>query len=46
MDDGETDREVLKLLGFVGLEEAIEKCLPTFRVGSKRRVGIARARYA
>lgn len=43
MDDGETDREVLKLLGFVGLEEAIDKMPADLSGGMKRRVGIARA---
>ncbi len=43
MDDPEIDAEVLQLLGFVGLEEAIDKMPADLSGGMKRRVGIARA---
>ena len=43
LEDDEIDREVLQLLGFVGLEEAIDKMPADLSGGMKRRVGIARA---
>ncbi len=43
MEEGEIEREVLRLLGFVGLEEAIDKMPAELSGGMKRRVGIARA---
>lgn len=43
MDDPEIDAAVLQLLGFVGLEEAIDKMPADLSGGMKRRVGIARA---
>ena len=43
MSDDEIDAEVQKQLGFVGLEEAIEKMPAELSGGMKRRVGIARA---
>ncbi len=42
-EDSEIDAEVLQLLGFVGLEEAIDKMPADLSGGMKRRVGIARA---
>jgi phospholipid/cholesterol/gamma-HCH transport system ATP-binding protein len=43
MDDTEIDLAVLQLLGFVGLEDAIDKMPAELSGGMKRRVGIARA---
>jgi phospholipid/cholesterol/gamma-HCH transport system ATP-binding protein len=43
MDDAEIDAAVSQLLGFVGLEEAIDKMPADLSGGMKRRVGIARA---
>lgn len=43
MREEEIDAEVRKLLGFVGLEEAIDKMPAELSGGMKRRVGIARA---
>jgi phospholipid/cholesterol/gamma-HCH transport system ATP-binding protein len=43
MDDAEIDMAVLQLLGFVGLEDAIDKMPAELSGGMKRRVGIARA---
>lgn len=43
MMESEIEAEVLKLLGFVGLEEAIDKMPAELSGGMKRRVGIARA---
>lgn len=43
MDEEEIEVEVLKLLGFVGLEDAIDKMPAELSGGMKRRVGIARA---
>jgi len=43
MREEEIDAEVLKLLGFVGLEDAIDKMPAELSGGMKRRVGIARA---
>ncbi len=43
MSESEIDRIVLQLLGFVGLEEAIDKMPAELSGGMKRRVGIARA---
>ncbi len=43
MDDSEIDLAVLQLLGFVGLEDAIDKMPAELSGGMKRRVGIARA---
>jgi phospholipid/cholesterol/gamma-HCH transport system ATP-binding protein len=43
MDEDEIDKAVLQLLGFVGLEEAIDKMPAELSGGMKRRVGIARA---
>ena len=43
LDELEIDKEVLQLLGFVGLEEAIDKMPAELSGGMKRRVGIARA---
>ncbi len=43
MEEGAVDLEVFKLLGFVGLEEAIDKMPAELSGGMKRRVGIARA---
>jgi phospholipid/cholesterol/gamma-HCH transport system ATP-binding protein len=43
MDEDEIEAEVLQLLGFVGLDEAIDKMPAELSGGMKRRVGIARA---
>jgi phospholipid/cholesterol/gamma-HCH transport system ATP-binding protein len=43
MNDEEIDVAVQQLLGFVGLEDAIEKMPAELSGGMKRRVGIARA---
>jgi phospholipid/cholesterol/gamma-HCH transport system ATP-binding protein len=43
MGESEIHREVAQLLGFVGLEEAIDKMPAELSGGMKRRVGIARA---
>jgi phospholipid/cholesterol/gamma-HCH transport system ATP-binding protein len=43
MSDTEIDAEVSKLLGFVGLEDAVDKMPAELSGGMKRRVGIARA---
>jgi phospholipid/cholesterol/gamma-HCH transport system ATP-binding protein len=43
MDEREIEVVVRKLLGFVGLEEAIDKMPAELSGGMKRRVGIARA---
>jgi phospholipid/cholesterol/gamma-HCH transport system ATP-binding protein len=43
MSDTEIESEVLQQLGFVGLEEAIDKMPAELSGGMKRRVGIARA---
>jgi len=43
MPEDEIDAAVLQLLGFVGLEEAIDKMPAELSGGMKRRVGIARA---
>ena len=43
MDEGEIEIVVRKLLGFVGLEDAIDKMPAELSGGMKRRVGIARA---
>jgi len=43
MDENEIEVEVLQLLGFVGLEDAIDKMPAELSGGMKRRVGIARA---
>jgi phospholipid/cholesterol/gamma-HCH transport system ATP-binding protein len=43
MDEKEIEIVVRKLLGFVGLEEAIDKMPAELSGGMKRRVGIARA---
>lgn len=43
MDEEEIDVIVRKLLGFVGLEDAIDKMPAELSGGMKRRVGIARA---
>jgi phospholipid/cholesterol/gamma-HCH transport system ATP-binding protein len=43
LDEQEIDVEVLQLLGFVGLEESIDKMPSELSGGMKRRVGIARA---
>jgi phospholipid/cholesterol/gamma-HCH transport system ATP-binding protein len=43
LSEEEIDLIVLRLLGFVGLEEAIEKMPSELSGGMKRRVGIARA---
>jgi phospholipid/cholesterol/gamma-HCH transport system ATP-binding protein len=43
LDEDEIEAEVLQLLGFVGLEEAIDKMPADLSGGMKRRVGIARA---
>jgi phospholipid/cholesterol/gamma-HCH transport system ATP-binding protein len=43
LDENEIEVEVLQLLGFVGLEEAIDKMPAELSGGMKRRVGIARA---
>jgi phospholipid/cholesterol/gamma-HCH transport system ATP-binding protein len=41
--ESEIEAEILQLLGFVGLEEAIDKMPAELSGGMKRRVGIARA---
>jgi phospholipid/cholesterol/gamma-HCH transport system ATP-binding protein len=43
MGDAEVERVVLRLLSFVGLEDAIDKMPAELSGGMKRRVGIARA---
>jgi phospholipid/cholesterol/gamma-HCH transport system ATP-binding protein len=43
LSETEIEASVLKLLGFVGLEEAIDKMPAELSGGMKRRVGIARA---
>jgi phospholipid/cholesterol/gamma-HCH transport system ATP-binding protein len=43
MDETEIELDVLQLLGFVGLEDAIDKMPAELSGGMKRRVGIARA---
>ena len=43
MNDNEIDAEVIKLLGFVGLEDAIDKMPAELSGGMKRRAGLARA---
>jgi phospholipid/cholesterol/gamma-HCH transport system ATP-binding protein len=43
MNEEEIDAAVLQLLGFVGLEESIDKMPAELSGGMKRRVGIARA---
>jgi phospholipid/cholesterol/gamma-HCH transport system ATP-binding protein len=43
VDEEAVDSEVLKLLGFVGLEDSIDKMPAELSGGMKRRVGIARA---
>ncbi len=43
MDDAEIEQVVLRLLSFVGLEDAIDKMPAELSGGMKRRVGIARA---
>jgi phospholipid/cholesterol/gamma-HCH transport system ATP-binding protein len=43
MSEAEIEAVVLRLLGFVGLEEAIDKMPAELSGGMKRRVGIARA---
>jgi phospholipid/cholesterol/gamma-HCH transport system ATP-binding protein len=43
MGESEIEAAVLQLLGFVGLEEAIDKMPAELSGGMKRRVGIARA---
>jgi phospholipid/cholesterol/gamma-HCH transport system ATP-binding protein len=43
LDEDEIAAEVFQLLGFVGLEEAIDKMPAELSGGMKRRVGIARA---
>jgi phospholipid/cholesterol/gamma-HCH transport system ATP-binding protein len=43
LDESEMRGQVLQLLGFVGLEEAIDKMPAELSGGMKRRVGIARA---
>jgi phospholipid/cholesterol/gamma-HCH transport system ATP-binding protein len=43
MEESEIELAVLQLLGFVGLEEAIDKMPAELSGGMKRRVGIARA---
>jgi len=43
LDDTVIHNEVVQLLGFVGLEEAIDKMPAELSGGMKRRVGIARA---
>jgi phospholipid/cholesterol/gamma-HCH transport system ATP-binding protein len=43
MSENEIDAEVSKLLGFVGLEDALDKMPAELSGGMKRRVGIARA---
>jgi phospholipid/cholesterol/gamma-HCH transport system ATP-binding protein len=43
LSEAEIEREVLRLLGFVDLEDAIDKMPSELSGGMKRRVGIARA---
>jgi phospholipid/cholesterol/gamma-HCH transport system ATP-binding protein len=43
LDEQEIDMEVIQLLGFVGLEDSIDKMPAELSGGMKRRVGIARA---
>jgi phospholipid/cholesterol/gamma-HCH transport system ATP-binding protein len=43
MDDAEIETAIVQQLGFVGLEEAIDKMPAELSGGMKRRVGIARA---
>jgi phospholipid/cholesterol/gamma-HCH transport system ATP-binding protein len=43
LDDPAVDKAVAQLLGFVGLEDAIDKMPAELSGGMKRRVGIARA---
>ncbi|HTY62138.1 MAG TPA: ATP-binding cassette domain-containing protein [Acidobacteriota bacterium] len=43
LSEEEINSEILKLLGFVGLEDAIDKMPGELSGGMKRRVGIARA---
>jgi phospholipid/cholesterol/gamma-HCH transport system ATP-binding protein len=43
LSEEEIEAEIVKLLGFVGLEEAIDKMPGELSGGMKRRVGIARA---
>jgi len=43
LDESQIDTAVAQLLGFVGLEEAIDKMPAELSGGMKRRVGIARA---
>jgi len=43
VDDGEIDRRVRESLGFVGLEDAIDKMPSELSGGMKRRVALARA---
>jgi phospholipid/cholesterol/gamma-HCH transport system ATP-binding protein len=43
MDDADVDKAVVQLLGFVGLEDAIDKMPDELSGGMKRRVSIARA---
>jgi phospholipid/cholesterol/gamma-HCH transport system ATP-binding protein len=43
MDEDEIEVEIFQLLGFVGLEDAIDKMPAELSGGMKRRVGIARA---
>jgi phospholipid/cholesterol/gamma-HCH transport system ATP-binding protein len=43
MEESEVDVEVLKHLGFVGLEDSVDKMPAELSGGMKRRVGIARA---
>ena len=43
MDENEVEVEVLKHLGFVGLEDSVDKMPAELSGGMKRRVGIARA---
>ncbi len=43
LEESEIDAAVLRLLGFVGLEESIDKMPAELSGGMKRRVGIARA---
>lgn len=43
LSEEEIEAEILQLLGFVGLEEAIDKMPGELSGGMKRRVGIARA---
>jgi phospholipid/cholesterol/gamma-HCH transport system ATP-binding protein len=43
LQDAEIEQVVMRILGFVGLEEAIDKMPAELSGGMKRRVGIARA---